>query len=110
MPISPFSLAPGQTANLTVVTAPSSANNLLVVVQNVADQPVATAAATIRLGSFVATKSAGPAGKGDHGQLLFSNLTAGTYSLSVAQTGYKNASASAQVTSDSKTSVVLESL
>ena len=108
-PISPFPLLPGSTRNVIIVTNPASSNNLLVVVQNVAGQPVSTASAELSnyLGQ-VATRSAGPLGKGNNGQAFFSGISGGAYSLRVTQDGYKEATSSAVVSGDSINYIILE--
>lgn len=108
-PISPLSLLPGQSLNLTIVTTAASGNNLLTIVQDASGTPIATATATlIGPNNYIATKSAGLAGKGDYGQMLFSNLNLGLYELWVEQDGYQQASASAYVNGDSKVYVNLQ--
>jgi hypothetical protein len=107
-PLSPFVLLPGQTLTLTIVTTPASTNNLLTAVQTITNSPIATATATLKgpLG-FIATQSAGPTGKGDVGQTLFSGLSAGTYFLDVSQIGYHSNSSIATVSGDIKATIYL---
>lgn len=109
LPISPFSLLPGANVNLTVVTAPATPNNLLVAVQQISGSPIATASATISRPGFVATGSAGPAGVGDMGQVLFPSLSAGNYSVLVTHPDYQSATAAASVSGDSKQAIIMES-
>lgn len=107
-PISPFPLTPGSTTSLRIVTTAATAHNLLVTIQNTADTPVATASATLSRSGFIATQSAGLADRGDFGQAFFSNLTAGTYSLTITHPDFKTATGSATVNQDSIKPMVIE--
>lgn len=108
-PISPFKVLPGVDRTLIIVTEPSTPHNLLVIVQDLADKPISTASALIKnYASFEASDSAGPLGKADNGQVLFTNLIPGNYQVYASQSGFISASASATVNGDSKVYLLLQ--
>ncbi len=109
LPISPFSLSPGENKNIAVVTAAATSNSLLAIVQDIGSVPVASASVSlVRNNEFIATKSAGLASFGDMGQVLFPNLIPDVYGIVVSQIGFQEASSAATVVGDIKEFVVLE--
>lgn len=101
VPTIPISLLPGQSITVKMVVAPASNNSLLVVTKNVSESLIASSSVTLRgPSSFIATKSGGLAGKGDLGQVIFSNLSVGNYDILVHQIGYLDATGSSSVNGD----------
>ena len=109
IPINPFSLLPGGSVNLWVVTSAASANSMLVVVKDASGNPLAdTSVSLLTPSSGVLNGVAGAAGKGDTGQVLFSNLAVGEYGVTATKSGYLQASSSAIVNGDITEVTVLE--
>ena len=109
IPINPFSLLPGGSVNLWVVTSAASANSMLVVVKDASGNPLAdTSVKLLTPSGGVLNGVAGAVGKGDTGQVLFSNLAVGEYGVTATKSGYLQASSSAIVNGDITEVTVLE--
>lgn len=106
-PFSPFVVAAGSSPTVKVVTNAASSSNLLTLVTDSSNTPLATASVLLSQASFEASKSTGLTDKGDFGQAFFSNLTNQLYDLRVALPSFQEATASVQINGDTIEKVIL---
>lgn len=107
-PVSPLALAAGATQPVIIVTTSATSNNLLFVALDIDERPIATTTATLRAGAFIATQSAGVAGRGDVGQGIFKSLSPGLYTLTLTHPNYLQASGSVTISGDTKSVLLME--
>lgn len=100
IPLNPFAVGPGGHPYITLVTTANSPHSLVVTVTDPAKNPLPNATITIATDAAIATKSAGPTGRGDLGQAIFSFLNQTTYNILITLTGYIEATSSVSVSND----------
>ena len=106
-PLNPFPVAPGVSITITMVTTANTAHSLLVKVTDGAGLPLSDALVTLATTAAVSTKSAGPVGVGDQGQVYFGSLLATVYDLIATLSGYLSATASVTISGDTIEQVIL---
>jgi len=91
-PFSPFSLLPGSNLTFTLVVEASSPNNLLMMIRDNFQAPIASASVTLRndLVSYIATKSTGLSNDPDRAQVFFANTPATNeaYTVTIISPGF----------------------
>ncbi len=107
IPFSPFAISPGTSQSLQIVTTAASANTLLGLITDNNNNPLATASAHLSSPPYTATKSAGLEGRGDFGQMLFSNLEPTIYTLTITHPDYQETSSSIDITGDMKEKIIM---
>ncbi len=101
-PFSPVSLLPGVSTNVSITAVANTTNTLLVYVAT--GSSAAIQGATVTLTGPMSRNGTTSA----CGQAFFSGLTSGTYTLTVAKTGYTTYQANISVSNDVRQSVTLQ--
>lgn len=95
-PVVPFGIPPSTNLTVPIVAIPKTNNNLLLIVQNSANELLASASARLSNSalSYDVTKTTGATGSADFGQVFFGGLENTTYELDVNLPPYEEATSS----------------
>lgn len=100
-PVNPLPIPPAVNMNIAMIALPKTPVSLLLTVKNPAGFLEASASTHLSsLPSFDETKTTGATAAADFGQVLFDGLTAGIYDLVISLTGYEEATASLNLTTN----------
>lgn len=106
-PVVPLVVNPNQTINLDISLADKTPTTLLGLFVDSTDNPIASVSARITQGVFEASQSAGIAADPDFGQVFFSGLTSGSYTIEASASGYQSISMPVTITGNKFEKVIL---
>jgi hypothetical protein len=107
-PLTPLSLLPNTTVDLSFALESHTSNSLLAIFSDPASALIASVAAALAdTGGVVATGSSGLEGDPDFGQVFFSSLNAQTYTLTATASGFQDFSGSIIVQGATKEKIIL---
>lgn len=110
-PLRPIILIPDQQLNLLFASASHETNSLLLAVTDASGSAIASASAQLTgPGGYDETIFTGESGVPDFGQAFFTPLTAGSYTVNVAKTGYLSASEPLDISGQTEYTVRLDRL